>query len=314
MRERRSREGVRERDELGRAQGFGANAGGPTDALESGDRPVPIHEAGQLQRVGERLTAVGEGSFNHSLHARVVRRQPDAAEGDECGVDARARSKDVGWHRMKPRALRDELDEHRHGAVGLRRGPGEEAVRDFALDHHAPELDAGQAVEALDHDRRGDVVGQIGNELPWSGAELREVERERVAEAELDVAAAAQLFLEPGLQCQVDLDRMDARDSLGEVRGQHAEPGTDLEHDVVGAQLRETPDYAQNVGIDQKMLAELFVGSDPPQRGENAASALRSIWAPSSSGSSLRASARAATVYTTFAGSLGLPRRGWGAR
>ena len=59
----------------------------------------------------------------------------------------------------------DELHEHGHGAVGLGGGTGEESIRDLALHHDAPELDLREPVEALDDDRRRDVVREIRDEL-----------------------------------------------------------------------------------------------------------------------------------------------------
>ena len=51
-------------------------------------------------------------------------------------------------------------------------------------------------------------------------------------------------------------------DALGEVLGQHAEPAADLEHDVVGAQLRRAADHVEQVRVDQEVLAQLAVRAD----------------------------------------------------
>src|SRR5262245_48649348 len=95
---------------------------------------------------------------------------------------------------MEGRALGDELDQHRHGAVRLRRRLGEEAFGDLALHHHAPKLEFGKAVEALYHERRRDVVREVGDELRRARRRLAEIELQRVAEAELDVWAAGDLL------------------------------------------------------------------------------------------------------------------------
>ncbi len=73
------------------------------------------------------------------------------------------------------------------------------------------------------------------------------------------VERVAQRRLEPA----VELDHVDVRGPLGEVLGQHAEPAADLEHDVVGAQLRGAADHVEDVRVDQEVLAELAVRADP---------------------------------------------------
>ena len=68
-------------------------------------------------------------------------------------------------------------------------GDSEETVGDLPLHHHRPELEAGQAGEALDDDRRRDVVGQVRDQLGRRRIERGEIELERVAPMEVDVRA-----------------------------------------------------------------------------------------------------------------------------
>src|ERR1700693_2090305 len=117
------------------------------------------------------------------------------------------------------------------------------------------------------------------------------------------------------LEGAVELDGVHARDPLGEIGGENSEPGADFQNDVVARQPGEATDDAEDVLVDEKVLAEVAVRGDWQRHGsENAAAAFASMRVPSSSGSSPRTSARAATVSMTFAGSLGRPRRAWGAR
>ena len=60
----------------------------------------------------------------------------------------------------------------------------------------------------------------------------------------------------------VELDGVDVRDALGEIARQHAEPGADLEHDVVGLELGEAADHAEDVLVDEEVLAELLLRRD----------------------------------------------------
>ncbi len=117
------------------------------------------------------------------------------------------------------------------------------------------------------------------------------------------------------LERAVELDRVDPSDPLGEIVGEDAEPGTDLEHDVVCVELGEAADDAEDVLVDEEVLPELSVRRDRELHGsEKAAVAFASICAASSSASPPRAFASSAIVRATFAGSFGRPRRAWGAR
>jgi hypothetical protein len=73
------------------------------------------------------------------------------------------------------------------------------------------------------------------------------------------VERVAQGRLEPA----VELDHVDVARGLGEVLRQHAEAAADLEHDVVRPELRGARDDAQQVRVDQEVLAELAVRPDP---------------------------------------------------
>src|SRR2546425_4831824 len=97
---------------------------------------------------------------------------------------------------MEPGPPRCELYEDGHRAVVLRRGLREEPVRNFPLNHHAPELELREAVEALDDQRRRDVVREIRDELARVWRNRGQIKREGVAEVELDVRPAGESFAE----------------------------------------------------------------------------------------------------------------------
>ncbi len=293
---------LRQRDELVRRERLGARLRGPADRGERLRRLLARGEPGERQRVRERLAPVREGGGHDFFHAPEVWRQLLAAEGDERRVDVRRWPEDGARDGVEAGSLGRELHEHGNGAVSLRPGLGEEPVGDLPLHHHAPEPDRRQPVEALDDERGRDVVREVGHQLRRV---LRQLDPERVAEDEVDVRRQ---LVQRGLEGAVDLDRVDAADALREVAREHSLPGADLEHDVVRAELCEPPDHLQDVAVDQEVLAVLLL-----HRPKHAL-ALPSICRSSSSGSSPRARASAATVWTTFAGSFGLPRRGWGAR
>src|SRR5262245_9979468 len=101
-------------------------------------------------------------------------------------------------------------------------------------------------------------------------------------------------------------------DAVGEEAREDAEARPDLQNNVRRLELGEALDHAEDVLVDEEVLAELLLGTDAHSPKQRAAFA--SICSASSASSALRARARAATVYTTFAGSFGLPRLGSGAR
>src|SRR6185503_4691559 len=215
---------------------------------------------------------------------------------------------------MQAGTLGRELDQYRDRAVGLGGGLREEAVGHLALHHHAPELEAPQAVKALDDQRCGDVVGQVRDELRRCRLERGEVKPQRVAEVEVDVLAAVERLAQARLERTVELDGVHVGDAVGEVGRQYAEARADLEHDVPWFELGQPADHAEQVLVDQEVLAELLLRGGPAHPRPKAALALASSRVASSLGSSPRASASAATVWTTFAGSFGRPRLGCGAR
>ena len=211
---------------------------------------------------------------------------------------------------MEARALADELHEHRDGAVRLRARLREEAVGDLALHHHAPELDLRQAVEALDEERRRDVVRQVRDELRRVRCERGEIELQRVAEVELDVrAGVAQVRLER----RVELDRVHARDAVGEVARQHAEAGPDLEHDVVRRRARRAGRSRRGCSR-RRGSAGRATSSASAHHSPKHSAALRSICARARADPRRAPAASAASVCMTYAGSFGLPRIGCGAR
>jgi DNA polymerase III epsilon subunit-like protein len=130
-----------------------------------------------------------------------------------------------------------------------------------------------------------------------------------------DVRATAERLIEALLERPVELDGVDERHAFGEEGRQHAGAGPDLEDDVVGRKGGEALDHPEQVLVDEEVLAEAALGlRQPAHCRPKAARALAAVRSPSSAASSPRAAASAATVWTTFAGSLRRPRSGCGER
>src|SRR5207247_9686215 len=115
------------------------------------------------------------------------------------------------------------------------------------------------------------------------------------------------------LEGAVELDGDDLEDAVGQVDGQGAEPGADLEHYVLAGQLRKTADHAEDVLVDEEVLTQLAL-REGGHCSPKTAAAFASICRARSSRSSPRIAASADSVWTTCAGSFVVPRTGCGAR
>ena len=217
--------------------------------------------------------------------------------------------RETGWKPIRSDASWTSTETPPYALVD---GGGEEAVGDLPLHHHRPELEARQPVETLGHDRRGDVVRQVRDQLGRGRIERGEVELESVTPVEVDVRPRGECG-QVRRKRAVELDRVNVPGPVGEACGEHPQAGTDLEDDVSWAELGETLDHPEDVLVDEEVLAELLLRTDA-HGSWKAAAALASMRSASSLAASPRASASAASVWTTWAGSFGRPRTGCGAR
>src|SRR5215211_6480482 len=169
-----------------------------------------------------------ETAFDHALDSRPVVRQLRPPEREEGRVDVRSRAENLAGHGLPARSFGRELDEHRDGTVRLRPWAREEAIGNLALEHHAPQLDLRQAVQALGDDRRRDVVRKVRDELARRRLERAEIEHERIAPVQLHVVARSKVRLERA----VDFYGVHDRDAFREEAREDAAARADLEHDV----------------------------------------------------------------------------------
>jgi Aminoglycoside-2''-adenylyltransferase len=240
--------------ELGRRERLGAGSSRTTEGVQGLGGSLAGGDAGELERVRERLSPVGERRLDHALEIAPGDgfRLWDASEGDERRVDVRLRAEDGTRHRVKARPLRRELDEHRDGSVRLRTWLGEEAVCDLALHHHAPVPHGRKPVETLDDKRRGHAVRKVGDQL--RRLQAPEVDGERVTELELDIRWKLR---QARSERAIDLHGMHAGDAIGQVAREDSDAGPDLEDDVGRVELRQAADDAKDVLVDEEVLPEL---------------------------------------------------------
>ena len=135
--------------------------------------------------------------------------------------------------RRESRSFAPPAEPDGHGAVCLRARDGEEPVGDLTLHHHAPVLEERRALEGLDHERRGDVVREVRDELSRLRIEGAEIEGERVGEDQPHVLVGTARGRERLLERTVDLHGMHETDARREVAREDSKAGADLQHDVV---------------------------------------------------------------------------------
>ena len=116
------------------------------------------------------------------------------------------------------------------------------------------------------------------------------------------------------LERAVDLDGVDERDALGEVAGEDAEARADLEHDVAGLELGEPADHAEDVLVDEEVLAELLLAGGRSQQPEGGGGVRLDLRLELGRVLAARRRERRRACASTFAGSFGRPRTGCGAR
>ena len=253
-----------ERDELvaARAPPRGRSARGRSRSSAAAASPREASPTSSSE-FGSVLRRCANAASTTRLIAREVLGHLDAPERDERGVDVRPRPEHVPRDRVEARALGRELEEHRDGAVRLRPGRGEEAVGDLALHHHAPVLDASVARRGSRR-RAASRRCTAGSRRACAAAARARARsrraRRRSSRSTLRRSPSASRSVR--LEAAVELDRVDRRDAVGEVAREDAEPGPDLEHDVARLELGEPADHAEDVLVDEKVLAELLLRRD----------------------------------------------------
>ena len=175
-------------------------------------------------------------------------------------------------HAPLNRDVARELGDHRRRPVDLRTPLRRQPLRHLPLHHRHDQPRAGELEHRPEDDRGGDAVREVGHHLRRRWAQASEVDSHRVLEVECRVVERLECVAQRRLERGVDLHDVDVADASGQVLGQNAEPAADLEHDVVFTELGGAADHAQDVVVDQEVLAELAVRphtevAEPPQAG-----------------------------------------------
>ncbi len=235
--------------------------------ISAGVRSVPTEPA---ERVRHRLAPLGEPLVDHreQRHRVDVDRRRPGVEPDQHRVDLRARPEHVGRHPAEHAGVRPVRDPNAHRAVRLLTRTRDEPVPHLPLHHHDVPVDR-RGLQLVEQQRHGDVVGQVRDHRPASGAERGgPVGPHRVGDVDPHVRVGADDLGERSRQPAVDLDREDLGPGLGERDGQGPEPGPDLHDAVPVLDPGVRHDGPSEVGVGEEVLAPDLGRPDPVARRE----------------------------------------------
>ncbi len=128
--------------------------------------------------------------------------------------------------------------------------------------HHDGEVLDGQAVaQQLHDDGAGDVVGQVGADSHRHPGELlldegAEVYFQNILQYQLEVIHARHGLGQQGRQALVHLDGHHLGGVLGQLFGQHADAGADLQHAPALIDAAGVHDLGRQAGIDDEVLSK----------------------------------------------------------
>jgi hypothetical protein len=188
------------------------------------------------------------------------------------GVETRRRDLVAGRDR------KGGLQEDRDGAEILRTGPGRVALGRLQLQHEHHAFRQRTRQHRI-HPRRGDGVGQVGDDLESCRRALRRQTGQRLLHGvALEQVQPVGKLRHEGLR-QVGVQRAvffhgPHFGAGGEQRrGERAEAGPHLDHDVAGADAGQFERFADDVAVDQKILPEVPLGqvSEPGEQVGRAA-------------------------------------------
>ena len=129
--------------------------------------------------------------------------------------------------------LREKLDQNGVRSVVFGAARGRHPARHLQLHHETQRVKALSLLQQLKDERRGNVVGQVGDELVGRRPERLVVEAEGVRFVNDDVVEAPDSPAQLRRHVRVEFDRVYQLRRLREEGRKEASPRSDLEDDVV---------------------------------------------------------------------------------
>ena len=276
---RRSRERLAQRAPVARARASRRarrRGGRAPPAPRARGRGSPGRARRERERARRAPCAGARSRCWTSARSAGARRRAAAPQADEHGVDVRHRD---GRRCARPGAARARRRRAGRAPTARRRrgvpGRGGEPLADLPLHHRHPAsstLGSSSIVRRIT--RRGDAVGQVGDDLGRRRVERREVELDRVGEVQRRVRVRVERVAQRRLEPAVELDDVDVRDARRRgTRDSTPRPPPTSSTTSLGAELRGAPDHVEEVRVDEEVLAQLAVraGCRTPAGGAGSA-------------------------------------------
>ena len=132
---------------------------------------------------------------------------------------------------------------------------GGDAFRHFFLHRQRQTFRTGFSLKQMTDHSGGDVIGNIGGDIVFAVREVRiGLEFQDIAFDNLDISAGGQFFPQQGNQVFIQLHSDNPRGAFGEVAGQCAEPGTNLQHGSSGGNPRGVGDAREDFIVGKEVL------------------------------------------------------------
>ncbi|MCY1367601.1 hypothetical protein D9M69_545440 [compost metagenome] len=137
---------------------------------------------------------------------------------------------------------------------------GSQALDHFLLQHEVHIANQVRVVQQVKNQRRGDVVRQVADHAQAArhGIEAVEVELQRIALMQVEVALAGKLLVENRDQVLVQLHHVELRAAAEQALGQCALARADFQQAVFCLGMNGAQDAVDNAGIVQEVLAKAF--------------------------------------------------------
>ena len=233
----------------------GSSRLGDVGALEDAvARPLGERTAQHLASLPKdvRMTSKSSASLTSAGSTRTAARRTIATSADSTLGRGEDRRTDLAHHA----GVGEVLEPQRGRAVGLVAGVRREALPDLLLHHDEHPSYERLALEQVQDQRRGDVVGQVRHDHGLATVEDRGVvgvQRVGVMDRHPPGFDDRTQRLE---QVAIDLHRVHLGAGLDQRQRQRSETGADLEHQVALAHVGQARDPSHGVGVDDEVLTE----------------------------------------------------------
>jgi hypothetical protein len=148
-------------------------------------------------------------------------------------------------------------------------GRGYYSLGHFSLNHQYHRGRGARELEIMPEDGARDVIRNVSGQFVCAGEIVLRTNLERISLHDVQVGGRWKLGAECCDEMWVQLHRDDAPGSLDQAGGKYAGPRPNLEHHVLGREVKRLDDRSQIPPVPKKILSERLSGSEfmPSQDG-----------------------------------------------